>query len=231
MIGARHGPPLAIGYGDGEMYLGSDAIALSHLTTRLSYLEEGDIVVLNHEQAKIMRLSGEEVHRPVREQSSHQISSDKGEFAHYMVKEIHEQPDVVRQTLSFYLNQTKTGFQNIILPFDWIKIPRITIVACGTAFYAGMVAKYWFESIAKIPVEIDIASEFRYRAPPMPEGGLAIFISQSGETADTLAAQKYAKQQNQHCFAIVNVAESSLARAVDCVFTTYAGPEIGVAST
>ena len=231
MIGARHGPPLAIGYGDDEMYLGSDAIALSHLTKHLCYLEEGDVAILSPNQIKIVRLSGEEVHRPVREQSSHHLSPDKAEFAHYMMKEIHEQPDVIRQTLSFYLNQTKTGFQDIPLSFDWTKIPRITIVACGTAFYAGMIAKYWFESIAKIPVEIDIASEFRYRAPPMPEGGLAIFISQSGETADTLAAQKYAKQQKQHCLAIVNVAESSLARAVDDVLTTHAGPEIGVAST
>ncbi len=231
MIGARYGPPLAVGYGEGEMYLGSDAIALSHLTSRLSYLEEGDVVVLKPHQATIYRLSGEEVQRSIREHSLNQVSPDKGEFAHHMAREIHEQPNVIRQTLSTYLNQTKTGFQDISVPFDWTLIPRITIVACGTAYYAGMVAKYWFESIARIPVEIDIASEFRYRAPPMPEGGLAIFISQSGETADTLAAQKYAKEQNQICLGVVNALESSLARSVDCVFATYAGPEISVAST
>jgi glucosamine--fructose-6-phosphate aminotransferase (isomerizing) len=157
--------------------------------------------------------------------------ADKGNFSHFMAKEIHEQPQVIRQTLENYLNADKSGLQHPPLPFNWQDISRITIVACGTAYYAGLVAKYWFESIARLPVEIDIASEFRYRTPPLIKGDLAIFISQSGETADTLAAQAYAKTQEQHCLAVVNVPESSLARAVDCVFMTHAGTEIGVAST
>lgn len=231
MIGARHGPPLAVGYGQDEMYLGSDATALAHLTHRLSYLEDGDIVVLTSRSVETLRLSGERVQRPVREHRVSQTIADKGAFAHFMAKEIHEQPETIRQTLGTYLNDAKSGLQHPDLPFSWHDTPRLTIVACGTSYYAGLVAKYWFESIARLPVEIDIASEFRYRTPPLPKDGVAIFISQSGETADTLAAQAYAKAQGQHCLAIVNVPESSLARAADCVFMTYAGTEIGVAST
>ena len=231
MIGVRHGPPLAVGYGQGEMYLGSDATALSHLTRRLSYLEDGDMAVLIPHSAKIFNLAGTLVQRPIREHSLSQHLTDKGNFSHFMAKEIHEQPQVIRQTLENYLNADKSGLQHPPLPFNWQDISRITIVACGTAYYAGLVAKYWFESIARLPVEIDIASEFRYRTPPLIKGDLAIFISQSGETADTLAAQAYAKTQEQHCLAVVNVPESSLARAVDCVFMTHAGTEIGVAST
>jgi glucosamine--fructose-6-phosphate aminotransferase (isomerizing) len=231
MIGVRHGPPLAVGYGQGEMYLGSDATALAPLTKRLSYLEDGDMAVLTPHSVKIFNLAGTLVQRPIREHSLAQHLADKGNFSHFMAKEIHEQPQVIRQTLENYLNADKSGLQHPPLPFNWQDISRITIVACGTAYYAGLVAKYWFESIARLPVEIDIASEFRYRTPPLIKGDLAIFISQSGETADTLAAQAYAKTQEQHCLAVVNVPESSLARAVDCVFMTHAGTEIGVAST
>ena len=231
MIGVRHGPPLAVGYGQGEMYLGSDATALAPLTKRLSYLEDGDMAVLTPHSVKIFNLAGTLVQRPIREHSLAQHLADKGNFSDFMAKEIHEQPQVIRQTLENYLNADKSGLQHPPLPFNWQDISRITIVACGTAYYAGLVAKYWFESIARLPVEIDIASEFRYRTPPLIKGDLAIFISQSGETADTLAAQAYAKTQEQHCLAVVNVPESSLARAVDCVFMTHAGTEIGVAST
>ncbi|GAO98329.1 glutamine--fructose-6-phosphate aminotransferase [Caedimonas varicaedens] len=231
MIGVRYGPPLAVGYGQGEMYLGSDATALAPLTKRLSYLEDGDMAVLTPHSVKIFNLAGTLVQRPIREHSLAQHLADKGNFSHFMAKEIHEQPQVIRQTLENYLNADKSGLQHPPLPFNWQDISRITIVACGTAYYAGLVAKYWFESIARLPVEIDIASEFRYRTPPLIKGDLAIFISQSGETADTLAAQAYAKTQEQHCLAVVNVPESSLARAVDCVFMTHAGTEIGVAST
>ena len=231
MIGVRHGPPLAVGYGQGEMYLGSDATALAPLTKRLSYLEDGDMAVLTPHSVKIFNLAGTLVQRPIREHSLAQHLTDKGNFSHFMAKEIHEQPQVIRQTLENYLNADKSGLQHPPLHFNWQDISRITIVACGTAYYAGLVAKYWFESIARLPVEIDIASEFRYRTPPLIKRDLAIFISQSGETADTLAAQAYAKTQEQHCLAVVNVPESSLARAVDCVFMTHAGTEIGVAST
>jgi len=231
MIGVRHGPPLAVGYGQGEMYLGSDATALSHLTRRLSYLEDGDMAVLTPHSAKIFNLAGTLVQRPIREHSLAQHLAATRSFSHFMAKEILAQPQVIRQTLENYLNADKSGLQHPPLPFNWQDISRITIVACGTAYYAGLVAKYWFESIARLPVEIDIASEFRYRTPPLIKGDLAIFISQSGETADTLAAQAYAKTQEQHCLAVVNVPESSLARAVDCVFMTHAGTEIGVAST
>jgi glucosamine--fructose-6-phosphate aminotransferase (isomerizing) len=231
MIAARHGPPLAVGYGDQEMYLGSDAIALGHFTQRISYLEDGDLAVLTREGVKFLGSSGVEVDRTIH---THQLGvhlPHKGNFAHFMAKEIHEQPEAIQQTLGNYLNPTKTAFDHPPLPFEWKDIPRITIVACGTAYYAGLVAKYWFESIAGLPVEIDVASEFRYRCPPLPKGGVAIFVSQSGETADTLAAQAYAKEKGQYCLGIVNVPESSLARSVDCVFMTKAGPEIGVAST
>lgn len=231
MIGVRHGPPLAVGYGQDEMYLGSDGTALAHLTRRLSYLEEGDMAVLTPHSVTIFNLSGIPVQRLVREHTLAQHLTDKGEFSHFMAKEIHEQPQVIRQTLETYLDSAKGELQHPPLPFNWHNISHVTIVACGTAYYAGLVAKYWFESIARLPVKIDVASEFRYRAPPLPKGGLAIFISQSGETADTLAAQAYAKTQGQHCLGIVNVPESSLARTVDCAFMTYAGTEIGVAST
>jgi glucosamine--fructose-6-phosphate aminotransferase (isomerizing) len=230
LIGARHGAPLAVGYGTEENYLGSDRMALAGLSNRISYLDNGDIAVLSADSATIYDHSGKVVQRPIHESSDAHLSISKAPFPHFMLKEIYEQPDAIQQTLSHYFNQTD-GFNFPKLPLDVKAIERITIVACGTASYAGIVAKYWLESIARIPVEVDIASEFRYRQGPMPEKGLAIFISQSGETADTLAAHEYARQCGQHTIGIINVPESSLARAVDTVLYTYAGPEIGVAST
>ncbi len=231
LIAARSGPPLAIGYGKEEMYIGSDAVALSHLTQQVTFLEDGDIAVLENSSAKIYNLEGKLVERKIQQSKVGTSSIDKGGFEHFMLKEIHEQPDVIRRTLSEYFNITHTGLHFRPLPFALENVSRLTIVACGTAFYAGMVAKYWFENIARIPVELDIASEFRYRQPPMPKDGVSLFISQSGETADTLAAQAYVRSQGQPSLGIINVANSSLARAVDVTFLTQAGPEIGVAST
>ena len=231
LIAARFGPPLAIGYGKGEMYVGSDAVALSHLTQQVTFLEDGDIAVLEASTANIYNFKGESVKRSIQQSKLANSSIDKSGFDHFMLKEIHEQPDVIRRTLSEYLNISHTGLHFRPLPFALENVSRLTIVACGTAFYAGMVAKYWFETIARIPVELDIASEFRYRQPPMPKDGVSLFISQSGETADTLAAQAYVRSQGQPSLGIINVANSSLARAVDVTFLTQAGPEIGVAST
>lgn len=231
LIAARFGPPLAIGYGKGEMYVGSDAVALSHLTQQVTFLEDGDIAVLEASTANIYNFKGESVKRSIQQSKLANSSIDKSGFDHFMLKEIHEQPDVIRRTLSEYLNVSHTGLHFRPLPFALENVSRLTIVACGTAFYAGMVAKYWFETIARIPVELDIASEFRYRQPPMPKDGISLFISQSGETADTLAAQAYVRSQGQPSLGIINVANSSLARAVDVTFLTQAGPEIGVAST
>lgn len=231
LIGTRHGAPLAFGYGNHEMVLGSDALALAGFTNKISFLEEGDIVVLTQDQAHVYTKSLEQVTRPSVPNHISVQAIDKGSYNHFMEKEIFEQPNVIRHVLSHYLTPNKTNFQLRPLPFLWSEVPRITIVACGTAFYAGMVAKYWFEQYARIPVEIDIASEFRYRMPPLVKGGVCIFISQSGETADTLAAFQYAKNAGQTCLGIINVQESSLARQVDAIFQTYAGPEIGVAST
>ncbi len=231
LIAARFGPPLAIGYGKGEMYVGSDAVALSHLTQQVTFLEDGDIAVLEASTANIYNFKGESVKRSIQQSKLANSSIDKSGFDHFMLKEIHEQPDVIRRTLSEYLNISHTGLHFRPLPFALENVSRLTIVSCGTAFYAGMVAKYWFETIARIPVELDIASEFRYRQPPMPKDGVSLFISQSGETADTLAAQAYVRSQGQPSLGIINVANSSLARAVDVTFLTQAGPEIGVAST
>lgn len=231
LIAARSGPPLAIGHGEEEMYIGSDAVALSHLTQCVTYLEDGDIAVLEGSHVNIYNLDGIPVTRSIQQSKLGNSSIDKSGFDHFMLKEIHEQPDVIRRTLAEYLNISHTGFHFRPLPFVLENVSRLTIVACGTAFYAGMVAKYWFENIARIPVELDIASEFRYRQPPMPKDSISLFISQSGETADTLAAQAYVRSQGQPSLGIINVANSSLARAVDITFLTQAGPEIGVAST
>ena len=231
IIAARKGSPLAIGYGDGEMYLGSDALTLAPLTKQISYLEDGDIAILRRSSCKIYDGSSNEVNREIISISSIDNAASKGNYKHYMLKEIYEQPTVIGTTLkSFY--HPITG--EITLPemdFDLKDISRVTIVACGTSFYAGLVCKYWLEGIAKISVDIDVASEFRYREPILEEGGLVIVISQSGETADTLAALKYANEKQQHTLAIVNVDESTMAREADCVLKTHAGPEIGVAST
>ena len=232
MIGARRGSPLAIGYGKGEMYLGSDAIALAAFTDRISYLEEGDWAVLTQKGAQILDEQGGKIERPVIKSAASANLVDKGNHKHFMAKEIHEQPEVVGHTLAHYINMTT---ERVVLPsklpFIWKNIKRLSLSACGTAFYAGLVAKYWFERFAKLPVEIDIASEFRYREAPLEKGDLAIFISQSGETADTLATLRYAKQHQQHVLSVVNVATSTIARESDVVMPTLAGPEIGVAST
>jgi glutamine---fructose-6-phosphate transaminase (isomerizing) len=232
MIGARKGSPLAIGYGKGEMYLGSDAIALAPFTKRISYLEDGDWAVLTRKGVEIHDASDAVVERPVIESTASSQIVDKGNHKHFMAKEIHEQPEVVGHTLAHYIDMVRERVELPgELPFDWKKLKRLSISACGTAFYAGLVAKYWFERFAKLPVEIDIASEFRYRGAPLEPGDLAIFISQSGETADTLATLRYAKENKQHVLSVVNVTTSTIARESDAVMPTLAGPEIGVAST
>jgi glucosamine--fructose-6-phosphate aminotransferase (isomerizing) len=232
LIGARKGSPLAVGYGKGEMYLGSDAIALSPFTDTLSYLDEGDWAVLTHKGVTIYDEQDRKVERTVEKSNISTQLVDKGNHKHFMAKEIHEQPEVVGHTLAHYIDMVGETIElPVKLPFEWSKIKRLSISACGTAFYAGLVAKYWFERFAKLPVEIDIASEFRYRGAPLEEGDLAIFISQSGETADTLATLRYAREMKQHILSVVNVTSSTIARESDVVMPTLAGPEIGVAST
>ncbi|MEJ2625774.1 MAG: glutamine--fructose-6-phosphate transaminase (isomerizing) [Pseudolabrys sp.] len=232
MIGARKGSPLAVGYGDGEMYLGSDAIALAPFTDSVSYLDDGDWAVLTRNSAVIRNARDEVVERPIIKSNASAMLVDKGNFKHFMAKEIHEQPEVVGHTLARYIDMTT---EEVMLPgelpFKWTDLKRLSISACGTAYYAGLVGKYWFERFAKLPVEIDIASEFRYREAPLDAGDLAIFISQSGETADTLASLRYAKEHEQHVMSVVNVPTSTIARESDVVMPTLAGPEIGVAST
>ena len=232
MIGARNGPPLAIGYGDGEMYLGSDAIALGPFTDTISYLEDGDWVVLTRKSATIYDKDGYAVQRDKIRHAASTSLVDKANYRHFMAKEIHEQPEVVGHTLARYVDMaTERVALPVNLPFDFNDIRRINITACGTASYAGFVAKYWFERFARLPVEVDVASEFRYREAPLRKGDLAIFISQSGETADTLAALRYAKAEGVHTVAVVNVPTSTIARESETVLQTLAGPEIGVAST
>jgi glutamine---fructose-6-phosphate transaminase (isomerizing) len=232
MIGARNGPPLAVGYGDGEMYLGSDSIALGPFTDTVSYLDDGDWVVLTHSGATVYDKTNAVVHRDAIKHGVSASLVDKANYRHFMAKEIHEQPEVVGHTLARYVDMAAERVAlPIKLPFDFKNIQRIAITACGTASYAGYVAKYWFERLARIPVEIDIASEFRYREAPLRKDDLAIFISQSGETADTLAALRYAKAEGLHTLAIVNVPTSTIARESETVLQTLAGPEIGVAST
>ena len=231
MIGARHGCPLAIGYGDGEMYLGSDALALAPLTQKICYLEEGDWAVITPESALIRDSEGREITREVKRTASTGAAVGKGNFAHFMQKEIYEQPAVIGDTLGTFLNPLTRSIQLPELPFSWADVPKLTLVACGTSYYAALVAKYWFEQLVRLPVEADIASEFRYREAPMPEGGAALFVSQSGETADTLAALRYARAQNQKIISLVNVPDSTMSREADATLLTNAGPEIGVAST
>jgi glutamine---fructose-6-phosphate transaminase (isomerizing) len=231
MIGARQGPPLAIGHGQGEMYLGSDAIALAPFTDTITYLEDGDCAVLSREKAEIFAFDGRRVERPAIKSVASSLLVDKGNFRHFMAKEIHEQPEVISHTLANYVDLAEA---RVVLPdlgIDPAGISQISISACGTAYYAGIVGKYWLERYARIPVEIDVASEFRYREPPLPKGGLSLFITQSGETADTLATLRYCKGQGQHIASIVNVRTSTIARESHVVLPTLAGPEIGVAST
>ncbi|WHU02963.1 glutamine--fructose-6-phosphate transaminase (isomerizing) [Sphingomonas sp. NIBR02145] len=231
LVGARLGSPLVVGYGDGETYLGSDALALAPLTQRIAYLEEGDWVVITRDGAQIFDKDNNPVERPVTISGVTGDLVSKGNHRHYMLKEIYEQPIVVAQTLRAYLQRMDDQVTLPIPDFDLSAIKRVTIVACGTSFYAGMVAKYWFEQFARVPVDLDVASEFRYRAPVMEEGGLMIVISQSGETADTLAALRHARSEGQKIAAVVNVPTSSMAREADLLLPTHAGPEIGVAST
>ena len=231
MIGARQGPPLAIGHGKGEMYLGSDAIALAPFTDTISYLEDGDWVVLSREKAEIFNLDGRRVERPTVRSVASSLLVDKGNFRHFMAKEIHEQPEVIGHTLANYLDLSDARVCMPEFGIDLCNVSRVTISACGTAYYAGLVGKYWLERYARVPVEIDVASEFRYREPPLLPGGLALFVSQSGETADTLATLRYCKSQGQRIASIVNVRTSTIARESDVVLPTLAGPEIGVAST
>ncbi|MBT8388391.1 MAG: glutamine--fructose-6-phosphate transaminase (isomerizing) [Altererythrobacter sp.] len=231
LIGARLGSPLVVGYGDGEMYLGSDALALAHLTQQISYLEEGDWAVVSHDGAEVFDADNNPVEREVRHSGASAAAVEKGNFHHFMQKEIFEQPTAVAQTLTSYLRRSDNSVALPQFDFDLSAIKRLTIVACGTSYYAGLVAKYWFEHFAKLPVDVDVASEFRYRDPVLEEGGLALFISQSGETADTLAALRHCKQAGQTIGVVVNVPTSTMAREADLLLPTHAGPEIGVAST
>ncbi|MGD0419816.1 MAG: glutamine--fructose-6-phosphate transaminase (isomerizing) [Xanthobacteraceae bacterium] len=232
LIGARKGSPLAVGFGDDAMYIGSDAIALAPFTDTVSYLEDGDWVVVSDKGAEVHDANGNSVHRAVLKSQASVMLIDKGNHRHFMAKEIHEQPEVVGHTLAHYLDMVAERVDlPMALPFDFRALKRVSIAACGTAYYAGMVARYWFERLAHLPVEVDIASEFRYRESPLDPGALSIFISQSGETADTLASLRYAREHKQHVLSVVNVPNSTIARESDIVMPTLAGPEIGVAST
>jgi glutamine---fructose-6-phosphate transaminase (isomerizing) len=232
LIGARKGSPLAIGFGDGEMYLGSDAIALAPLTDTISYLEDGDWVVLTRTSSVIRNEQNGIVRRDVLKSGASSFLVDKANYRHFMAKEIHEQPEVVGHTLARYVDMAAECIAlPLQLPFDFRDIQHISITACGTASYAGLIARYWFERLSRLPVEVDVASEFRYREAPLRKGDLAIFVSQSGETADTLAALRYAKEQGLHTLSVVNVPTSTIARESETVLPTLAGPEIGVAST
>jgi glucosamine--fructose-6-phosphate aminotransferase (isomerizing) len=232
IVGARLGAPLAIGYGEGEMYLGSDAIALAPFTNTIAYLEDGDSVALTRSSAAVYDSQFKRVHRSIQKSQASATIVDKGNHRHFMAKEIHEQPEVISHTLASLIDMTgETIRLPEGLPFDWRDLNRITISACGTASFAGMIAKYWFERYARLPVEVDIASEFRYREAPLDKGGLAVFVSQSGETADTLAALRYCKEHEQHTLSVVNVPTSTIARESSVMIRTLAGPEIGVAST
>ncbi len=231
MMGARRGSPLAVGYGDGEMYLGSDALALAPLTRSICYLEEGDWVEIGPSGAAVFDQDNKEAAREVVQTAVSGAAIGKGNFPHFMLKEIYEQPTVIGDTLNSFFNPAERTVTMPALPFDLARVPKFTISACGTAFYAGMVAKYWLEQIAGIPVELDIASELRYRDAPVEEGGVALFVSQSGETIDTLAALRFMREKGQHVISVINVPESTIARESDIVLPTHAGPEIGVAST
>ena len=232
LIAARQGSPLAVGFGTEEVYLGSDAFALAPFTNRVAYLEEGDWAVLRPEGVTIRDFSGNVVERDIQISSASAALVDKGNHRHFMAKEIYEQPETISHTLGHYVNMAE-GTVDLAetLPFDFEKLSRLTIVACGTSYYAGLVAKYWFESVARLPVDVDVASEFRYREPPLEENGLSLFISQSGETADTLAALRYCAEAGQQIASIVNVTESTIARESQSVFPILCGPEIAVAST
>jgi glucosamine--fructose-6-phosphate aminotransferase (isomerizing) len=231
VIGARHGAPLAIGYGEDEMFVGSDALALAPLTQRIAYLEDGDWAVVTRTGATVFDAGGRAVTRPVRNTALTGAAVGKGNFRHFMEKELHEHPAVLGDTLRRMVNPGTRAVVLPELPFDLSAVSRITISACGSAFYAGLVGRWWLEAFARIPTDADVASEFRYRAPPMEPGSLGVLVSQSGETADTLAALRYMRGQGVTTLSVLNVPESSMARDSDAVLDTVAGPEIGVAST
>src|SRR6201996_819424 len=231
IVGAQHGAPLAVGFGEDEMFVGSDALALAPLTRRIAYLRDGDWAVVDRKGARFFDAAGAEVEREVKLTRLSGAAIGKGNFRHFMEKELHEHPAVIGDTLHQMVNP---GSRAVALPdlgIDFRKVSRITMSACGSAFYAGLVGRWWFEAVARIPTDGDVASEFRYRTPPMPRDGLALLVSQSGETADTLAALRYMRQQGQRILSILNVPESTMARESDAVLETVAGPEIGVAST
>ena len=232
LIAARHGAPLAVGYGETEMYLGSDAMALAPFTSRLSYLLDGDWAVITPKGVTIRDGSDAIVRRETLVSQASALLVDKGNYRHFMAKEIYEQPETISHTLSHYVDM---GAEKVALretlPFDFKSLSRLTVSACGTAYYAGLIAKYWFERYARLPVDVDVASEFRYREPPVEKGSAALFISQSGETADTLAALRYCAREGQHVVSLLNVPESTIGRESEVVFPTLCGPEIGVAST
>src|SRR5690606_19482136 len=231
IIGARNGPPLAVGHGEGEMYLGSDAIALAPFTNAITYLEDGDWAVLRRSGVEIFDIEGGPVSRRRQQSLGSAYMVDKGNYRHFMEKEIYEQPEVVSHTFANYLDFANGKVKDFQLPFDFAKLDRLYISACGTAYLAGLIGKYWIERYARLPVDIDIASEFRYRELPITKNSAALFISQSGETADTLASLRYCRSEGLPIGAIVNVRESTIARESDIVFPTLAGPEVGVAST
>jgi glucosamine--fructose-6-phosphate aminotransferase (isomerizing) len=231
IVGARNGPPLAVGHGEGEMFLGSDAIALAPFTNSITYLEDGDWAVVRRDSFSIFDIEGNSVERKRQQSLSTRFMVDKGNRRHFMEKEIHEQPEVISHTLANYVDFTAGTSKPLDLPFDFAKIDRLALSACGTAYLSGLIGKYWFERIARLPVDIDIASEFRYREMPISKNSAALFISQSGETADTLASLRYCRKAGVPIGAIVNVRESTIARESDVVLPTLAGPEIGVAST
>jgi glucosamine--fructose-6-phosphate aminotransferase (isomerizing) len=231
IVGAQHGAPLAVGFGEDEMFVGSDALALAPLTRRIAYLRDGDWTVVDRQGAQFFDIDGNQVEREVKLTKLTGAAIGKGNFRHFMEKELHEHPAVIGDTLH---QMVSPGSRAVILPdlgIDFRKVSRITMSACGSAFYAGLVGRWWFEAIARIPTDGDVASEFRYRTPPMSKGGLGLLVSQSGETADTLAALRYMREQHQHILSILNVPESTMARESDAVLETVAGPEIGVAST
>ena len=230
VMGARRGSPLVVGYGDGEMFIGSDALAVGPFTNKIAYLDEGDYVAIDHKSARIFDENGQPVDRKMQVVSASAALVEKGNYRHFMEKEIHDQPDAVQRTLSAYIDPV-SGTATAPDGIDFSKIDRLQIVACGTAYYAGLISRYLFERLARLPVDIDVASEFRYREPPVTPGTLAVMVSQSGETADTLASLRWCKSQGLKTAAVVNVHESTMAREADVLFPTHAGPEIGVAST
>ncbi len=231
LVCARRGSPLAIGYGEREVFVGSDALALAPVTTRIAYLDEGDWAALTRDGARIFDAAELAVARPIRNLALDARLADKNGYRHFMAKEIHEQPTVLGYAIAAHLSADRTEVAPLAAALPWQSLSRATLIACGTAHFACHIAKYWFESVARLPVDIDVASEFRYRAPPLPENGLAIVVSQSGETADTLAALRYASEAGQTTVAVVNAEHSSMAREADLVLPIGVGPEIGVASS